>query len=203
MNKLFRACAILVLCTTFSCTSIMKVAYGIKKPKIETEESLLKKSQKFGFRTDNLATVNETDYLHILQKCGIPDAHIFDKQGRYIEYRATEESCNAGLFNYIPKLGIDTTHKYTDVTTLQAEIQRLRDLKGNALPPLPEADYYVFIYWAAFTGKLNKDHVKAWEDLAASNKKTKIAVVKVNLDIQDYWNPAFKNEIYSSMNNSK
>ncbi|SFC04090.1 hypothetical protein SAMN05421780_102364 [Flexibacter flexilis DSM 6793] len=200
MNKLFRACAAVLLCTTFSCTPIMKMAYGIKNPKIETDQSLLKKSKKFGFRTDNLATVNEADYLLVLQKNGIPDANIFDKEGRYIEYRATEESCNAGLFSYIPKLGTDTAHKYTNVTTLQAETQRLRDLKGNAFTSLPEADYYVFIYWAAFTGKLNKDHVKAWEELAASNKKTKIAVIKVNLDIQDYWTPAFKNEIYSSMN---
>jgi hypothetical protein len=57
------------------------------------------------------------------------------------------------------------------------------------------ADFYLLIYWNVWTGKLNKDHVKIWEDLARENKNCKIKVIKVNLDIQEYWEPKEK-EMY-------
>jgi len=173
----------------------MKVAYGIKEPKIENRESILKKSKKFGFKLDNIATVSPNDYVKLINSYGIPDAIIFDKKGNCIEYKENEQSCNAGLFDYVPKLGKDIVHKISENTNLQIEKQKLKDLNGEKYPELKEADYYLFIYWTVFTGKLNKDHVKVWEDLAYSNQNCKIEIIKVNLDIQEYWDEKTKNKI--------
>jgi hypothetical protein len=65
---------------------------------------------------------------------------------------------------------------------------RLKDLNGkNVEIDLSDANYHVFIYWAKFAGKLNKDHVKVWENQALENTKTKIKVYKVNMDFQEHW----------------
>jgi hypothetical protein len=93
------------------------------------------------------------------------------------------------LFGFIPNLRTDGKYNRTGKTTLATELQKLRTLKGQPLQNGVEgkADFYLLIYWTAYAGRLNKDHVKAWQDLAAQNTKARIKVLEVNLDIQQYW----------------
>lgn len=58
-----------------------------------------------------------------------------------------------------------------------------------------EADLYVFIYWTRWIGKLNKDHVKIWEQQALNNSKTNIQVFKINMNFQEYWGEENLNKI--------
>ncbi len=175
--------------------------YGIKKPKLENEESIKKKAIKFGLDTSNIVTVNSADFLKTIKMGGIPEGAIFDSKGEYIEYRETDTSCNAGLFEFIPNLNTFTTYKKTGKTTLDIELEKYRDLKGNPLVKsnLKPADFYVFLYWTVWIGKLNKDHVKIWEQLARNNTNAKIEIVKVNLDFQEYWNKSERDTIIKIM----
>jgi len=192
MKKIILLFSLLLLA---SCQPIMKAIYGIKKPDIENQESITKKALKFGLDTTNIVSVTSKDFPYVLKSTSIPNAAIYDSQGTYIEYRQTDTSCNAGLFDFIPKLNVSGTYNKPDSSSLAEEWIKFRDLKGNEMSLPNNADFYLLIYWNVWTGKLNKDHVKIWEDLARENKNSKIKVIKVNLDIQEYWEPKEK-EMY-------
>ena len=172
----------------------MKI-YGIKEPGIENQKTLTKIASKYKFDTSGIVTVNSKDFLHVLNGQSIPDGAIYDQNGKYIEYRESDTSCNAGLFQFIPLLNPKTTYNKPDSADLKTVLKKFRDLKGNVLSQPDPADFYLLIYWSAWTGKLNKDHVKAWEDLASSNKFCKIRVIKINLDIQEYWEQEERDKI--------
>lgn len=190
-----------MLCT--GCNAVMKKMYGIKNPDIEQEASILKKARKYGMRTDNIVTVNIDDFPAVLSHKAIPDCSIYDSKGKYIEYRQADTSCNAGLFGFIPALNLNTVYNQPDTITLQDEFKKYRDLKGNVVSLPRDADFYVLIYWTVWTGKLNKDHVKVWEDLAAQNQQAKVEVVKVNLDFQEYWDKSKRDKMLQSFQKSK
>ena len=185
--------------TLTSCKFIMMKIYGIKNPQIENEKAILKFAEKKQLHTDNIVTVNSSEFLTILKVKGIPEADIFDNRGQYIEYRQTDTSCNAGLFKFIPDLNRDGKYNKTGKTNLQAELNKFRDLKGNKIQPLPPADFYVLIYWSKWTGKLNKDHVKIWEDYSYANTNANIKVLKVDLDFQEHWNKSDRDEIINKL----
>ncbi len=189
------ALIISIVLFVYSCRPVMLAMYGVKKPDIENPHSIIAKAVKFTLDTSNIVTVNEFDYLSVMNGQGIPDAKIFDSSGRYIEYRRSETDCNAGLFEFIPALSNENNYISTDSILLSSILEKCRDLYGNKLKEKPEADFYVLIYWTVWTGKLNKDHVKIWETQAHENKKCKIAVIKVNLDLQQYWDENERNQI--------
>lgn len=178
-----------------SCQIIVKTIYGIKKPRIETKASIQRKAHHFGLDTSNLVSVIADKYLSVIAGKGIPDAAIYDAQGKYIEYRQTDTSCNAGLFDFIPNLRKEVNYVQPDSLSLPEMLTRFRDLDGNQLKPLETADFYILIYWNVWTGKLNKNHVKVWEQLARKNSNCHIHVLKVNVDVQSYWDPADQEQI--------
>lgn len=169
------------------CKPIMYTIYGIKKPAVESEKSIKDKAIKFSLDTSNIVTVSPDDFLYVIKGQGIPDGEIFDSNGHFINYRQINSDCNAGLFDFIPNLKTDTTYITNDSILLVEKIKKFRDFNGNMLEQIESADFYLFIYWTVWTGKLNKDHVKIWEDLANNNQNCNIRIIKVNLDMQDYW----------------
>jgi hypothetical protein len=195
--------SLLLVLAFASCQTIARKMYGIKDPGIESRKTIVKKARKYGLDTSNIVTVNSKDFLRTLKGKGIPDAAIYDKSGKYIEYRQTDTSCNAGLFGFIPALNLTDKYNQPDSANLDTQLKKFRDLAGNTLAPSEAADFYLLIYWTVWTGKLNKDHVKAWEDLAKNNKNCKIKVVKVNLDLQKYWDKDERDKITNAMSIKK
>lgn len=186
--------------TFVNCQTIVKKVYGIKEPDIENRANIVKKANKFNLDTTNIVTMNSKDFVSFLKGSGIPNAAIYDKNGKYIEYRMTETSCNAGLFQFIPALNLNDKYNQPDSAELYTELMKFRDLNGKALTPIEQADFYLLIYWTVWLGKLNKDHVKVWEDLAKNNKNANIKVIKVNLDFQEYWDKAETDRIIRAIN---
>jgi hypothetical protein len=78
-----------------------------------------------------------------------------------------------------------------------------RDLKGNKIKDVKPADFYLLIYWTVWSGKLNKDHVKIWEELAMKNQKCNVQVLKVNMDIQSSWDDMERERIIQAMSKKK
>jgi hypothetical protein len=187
----------------WSCQPIMMKFYGIKDPDIETEKSIFNKALKYELDTSNIVTISSSVFFDVLNGQAIPDASIFDRDGRYVEYRQTDSACNAGLFEFIPALNLLNKYNQPDSADLQSILINCRDLRGNSLAILESADFYVLIYWTVWTGRLNKDHVKIWEDLAKNNPNCKIKVIKLNLDMQDWWEPQDKDKIYNAMRRKK
>ena len=173
-----------------SCRSVMMGIYGIKNPDIEDSVSLVKYCEKKGINTNNLYTLGAEDNVKILNLIGgsIPDIMIFNSHGQLIPY-ADKNFCNAAAFSFIDSLNSkkdfreDTSISYSDLA------DKMRNLNGHLNAPQmnPETNYYIFIFWTRWTGRLNKTHVIPWENQALSNPNAKVEVYKVNMDMQQYW----------------
>ncbi len=185
------------------CKAIAMKMNGMTDPQLENAQTIREKAHAFGMDTTNIVTVHSKDFPNELKRSGIPDALIYDRNGNYIEYRATDTSCNAGLFQFIPDLKLNTTYNQPAAISLDELWKKYRDLNGNMLAAVEPADFYVLIYWTAWSGKLNKDHVKIWEDLAKANTNCSIKVIKVNLDLQDYWEEGDKKTLVEAMTGKK
>lgn len=174
-----------------SCTAVLKTAYGITNPKLENKETLNKYIASIDLKKENSLVVNDKkNYKEVMAdfQRSVPEAILFDREGNQLTYKEKNESCNAGLFATIPQLTANSTLEKTNGKNLKEFSSQLIDLNTKeAISNFPKADYYLFLNWAKFMGKLNKDHVKVWEDLAANNTNVKIAVYKVNMDFQDNW----------------
>ncbi len=182
----------MVLCLTAilgaGCTPAMKMIYGIRSPKVENHQSLTDYLRRKGLRTDNIYTVDADSYARMLEliDAGIPDVMVFDREGRFLPY-GEDSACNAGAFEFLRTL--DRTRQYTskEAPRLHEIATLLRDMHGRPVN-LPEgSDFYVVIFWARWAGRLNKDHVKVWEESALRNPAADVAVLKVNMDMQQYW----------------
>jgi hypothetical protein len=94
-----------------SCQYTLKTFYGIKKQKVETENSLKKYLKRKDINSDNIYTVNQNDLIQIAKQIGgVPDILIFDKNGKNIIYKE-EGQCNAYAFNFIEELSNEMTSK--------------------------------------------------------------------------------------------
>jgi hypothetical protein len=189
-----------------SCRLYLRMAFGVRNPDIEDHKSLVKKTAKFGLDTTNIVTVNASDFLKTMHHAGgIPEAAFFDSEGNYIEYRATDSSCNAGIFGFIPALDPSATYNKTSKTTMNAEWAKFRNLDGKALNDWkePGTDFYILIYYTVWTGKLNEDHVKVWEDMAKKNTRAHLKLIKVNLDFQQYWDKKERDAIIKKLKKKK
>ncbi|QOW10684.1 hypothetical protein Q73A0000_10010 [Kaistella flava (ex Peng et al. 2021)] len=182
--------SILVLTMFTNCQPIAKALTGISTPKEETTESILDFLEKAKMDTSNIFVVkDEKSYYPTLKlfSNSFPEALLFDKNGNELIYKETVQSCNAGLFATIPNLNTTSELK-------KGNLQIENVLNTYAVPLLKnnviletQCDYYLIINWGKFIGKLNRDHVKVWEDLAKANNKVKIKVIKLNIDLQKNW----------------
>ena len=198
---------VVVVVSVSGCTPVMKTLYGIKNPKIETRESILSYSSKIKMDTALVVTLDTAMYLNTFVRIGksVPEAELYDKRGTNITYRQKEQDCNAGLFGFLPELKKDSVYRRKDNFTLERQLASLRDLNGNKinLDTTGAPDYYLFLYWVRWMGRLNKDHVMEWEALAKSNKNVKIKVIKVNLDFQDWWSDPYEQKVLTAMGGKK
>ncbi len=172
-----------------SCSPIVRFMYGIKKPKIENEKSISNYAMKIDMSKGNIYSLSFEDYKKTLDLINkkVPEVWIFNKEGNFVPY-GEAWACNASAFDFIKNLS-DSVHYYSQNNPSFNSLPfRLKDLNGNNVEiDLSDANYHVFIFWAKFAGKLNKDHVKVWENQALENRKTKIKVYKVNMDFQEHW----------------
>ena len=179
-----------------SCQFALKTFYGIKKPKTETEKSLKKYLKRKDINSDNIYAVNYKDFIEIVKQIGgIPEILVFEKNGKLIKYKE-ETDCNASAFDFIKKLSIKDTLQYVDSLNIDDYLLKLKDFKGKSIEfkKQTETDFYLFIFWVRYSGRLNKDHVKIWEEQANNNKNSKIEVIKVNLDLQEWWGETLNNK---------
>lgn len=202
---MYKYLIILILCS--GCSTVAKKMYGIKDPEIENRASIISYAQSINIDTSHIITVDTAAYIKTLVRIqtSIPEAELFNRGGINISYKKKDQDCNAGLFSFIPNLRKDSAYNQKDAYSLAQHLKGLRGLNGETLDGLtdPSADYYLFIYWVKWIGKLNKDHVREWMSLAQSNPHVRIQVIPVNLDFQSWWPESFQQKVVKSMSKKK
>lgn len=171
------------------CTPILKIAYGIKDPKVESPETVQRQLRQWGLDTaiPNYHVMSLGHWKQLGKTFGtdMPEALFFDKNGRYVDYHLKAD-CNANVERFIDQLNPDTTLLPDPDTT-----RNLRQLLSHLQPPLPalnnNADYTAVFVWGRFGGKVMKDHLRPWITHAQNQQKVKLQFFLLNMDFQDYW----------------
>ena len=180
-----------------SCKSVLKMTYGIKKPKQENKESLMEYLSSKKLNSQNVLLIkSKKNYNSIFERFGgMPEAILFDSEGYELSFKEKGENCNALLSSMISNLNTKTNFKKSDKEDLLEFIELFTDLEDKEVQKITKSDFYPFINWAKFTGKLNKI-VKDWEQLAEDNNYVIIKVYKVNKEykIKSYFDILPNNE---------
>lgn len=179
--------------TFVSCTKILLKAYGVKNPDIENAASLQKYverknigiSEYWGFK-DTLGYIE-----YIRSRIGMPEARFFDKNLNLIRYKPDSVSCNAKVFSVLENPSIlkemvsDTSETINDYLK---NVINLSD-KSPAKFDANSYDFYVILYWARWSGRINKTKIRDWirKIETANHNGYKIKIIPINTDIQDFW----------------
>ncbi|HLA56460.1 MAG TPA: hypothetical protein VK623_10190 [Flavobacterium sp.] len=186
---------IILICLT-GCKSILKTAYGIKKPKLEDDISIRKYLLKNHIDTSNvyvfknLKAFTTASQMKILS---VPDALFFNKIGFMVPYKESTVSCNANVDKFISDLAVFSALQY-DETKKESDLLDL--IVGNT--QVENADVNVFITWTVYAGKLNKDKAFEWIKLlqSAKVKGIKVNYFLLNCDYQKNWNLTGQQQIF-------
>ncbi|MFP5470062.1 MAG: hypothetical protein ACLGGV_00560 [Bacteroidia bacterium] len=159
---------------------------GIKKPKSETKESILKYSIKIGLQANNVFVLNSLKSMSdVSKKTNIPAVRIYNSNKEFLGIISKDtNSCTGSAEDIIAQLNKETFYPVIDTLTLDAEL-KMFSLIGEQTNN-DEYDFYVTIYFAKWAGKLNKKIVE-WEKAAQNNPNAKIKVIKLNTDLQEEW----------------
>jgi len=199
------AMLLLLMC---SCTNVFTSLYGIKNPREQVKEDILKKGGKYHvdkevsfvlhdayLRKEYEALPKEScvsgpiyDLLQPLQ------VRIFDKAGQLIGFQS---NCHCGgfpnlawdrlgLFDTLPPREISNTWARVDTSFTFNEDYRNSFLPINAPVPdvdeFADVDYKIIVFWSIFMGRQSKRLIKKVQGYVDDYPDLKINVIYVNTD---------------------
>jgi len=180
----------IVLISTFclGCQTTVKTAYGIKKPRLETQASIKKYLVKNKVDTSHVYVLKDLSaFVTASSKnlLSIPDAVFFNKNGNLVRYKKETEDCNAKVDDFIAEIG-NFSALPEDPNIKMDEL--LGMLYGK--PISAKADVNVFITWTVYAGRLNKTKAFEWIKLMEKAKANGIKAnwYLLNCDYQKSWN---------------
>jgi len=186
------------------CGKILMMTYGVHQPRVESSHDILKAANRWGVDTSGLVVVARAEAWPRVYKSfdGLPEALVFDNTGRCLQYKAFDTmDCNAGVFSFVPALRKDSAYRAISRASLDTLKAYLVTLEGKPLSSVldPAADYYLFANWAAWAGRLNKDKVAAWQELARQNGFVRIQTIPVNIDFLERWDATARDTLIARL----
>lgn len=182
------ALILLFLCC-LSCTTIVKTAMGVKKPRLETKLSVKKylvendvyTSDVYVFRNlKAFALASEYQFL------SFPDAFFFNEKGELVHYPKTTENCNAQVGSFI-----DDLKGFSDWPSDQnVHMEAFTKLLDPDFNETQAAAISVFITFTTYSGKLNREKAFEWIALLEKAKQNNLSVkyYLVSADYMQSWN---------------
>ncbi len=185
MKPFYLPLVIIVMSAFVSCESVIKFAYGVKSPKVETSESIKRYLLKHKIDTTNVLYFNSVQSLAAAsQKSYVifPDVFFYNKAGKRVLYPKTASHCNASVDEFLSDLKnfhlLEETE--TDIT----------ELTSYLTPGVHElADINIFITWTTYSGRLNKTKAFDWVRLIEMAKSEGLSInyYMVSADIMQDW----------------
>jgi len=183
---------VFILALLCGCTPVIKLISGFHDPKPEDRQSLTEYLSRKKISADNVLVFADSSsyYQRLYEMKDFPDIRVFDRSGKRIYYKDTTISCTGSAYDFTKAICTFKNLKSSASKSLSAEAANLKTIDDAPvfIPENDEADYYVLIYWARFLGRLNKNHVRAWENNLKHAKSCRVRVYKVNMDWQKAWN---------------
>jgi hypothetical protein len=175
-----------------SCTKIYLVINGIKDPKVETKESIVKKCNHYNKSYSSLLCIpaDTASLRNLLKICkGFPRDIIFNRNGQLIIPEDTS-FCAGKAMTFALKLDTNGEYKVNPKTTL-SDIRKNVTVLGNKVSfEASDFDFTMVIFWANFLGVGNKNIFKIMEEMTAKSQ-LKLNFILVNMDIEKSWNMTF------------
>ncbi len=172
------------------CQPVVRIIYGVKNPdfyrvseimKFQTEIGL-EETPYFGFTAENWISVKDRGY---------PDLYVFDKKGRFIDFHDTlKPNCNGPAEQFLTELDSERTYNYSSKYTLDSFLALLEDTACNRarLIKLDSTNFYVFLTYASFMGKLvHRQKTLVWRDALVGNNKIKYQLYYLSEDLKSCW----------------
>ncbi len=186
-----RTFLLLMLLSISGCSPALKLYYGYHDPKPEDKESLTKYLNKKGINADNILVFKDSMSLFRRMKeiNDFPSIRVFNKGGILVYYKDTSILCNSPAYEFTDSICSRINLRTNASKTITSELKGLLSLENQKIDVKTDDqyDYYVFIYWCRFEGRLNKSHVKVWENNLQTVKGCRVKIYKVDLDLQKTW----------------
>jgi len=174
-----------------SCTPVAKLICGFRKPKQEDKESLTHYLNKKRIKADNILVFADSlsFYKRLRAVKDLPQVRVFNREGMLVYFKDSTESCNGPAYDFTKTICLFSNSKLSSSKTLSSETKNLLtiDRLPAAISSGNDVDYFVFIYWARFEGRFNKNHVRVWENNLTNVHGCKVSVYKIDMDWQKAW----------------
>ena len=174
------------------CKNILKTAYAIKDPALETWESTQSYLTKNNIGTDRTLIFKDfPSFVYASQNklLIIPNGIFFNSEGNFVPYNETPTTCNANVDNFI--MDLKNLDQDAEGTKSIGDLLKLTKTLEGETPSFEKGyDVYVFITWARYVGRLNKEKAFDWVDLLEKAKRNGVNVkyYLLNCDLQEAWN---------------
>jgi len=174
----------------FSCNAVLKASYGIKKPKIENFASINAYLEKQKINSSNILVFKDLKSFTKASKMNIltiPDALFFDENGNSVSYKKSASDCNAKISSFIEDLYNFSENKEVDSKNVNEFLSLIKSTSNLEIHQ--EKHINVYITWATYVGKLNKEKAFEWIKLLeeAKVKGININYYLLNCDFQEEW----------------
>lgn len=187
---LFTSSFFLMILLFSNCTKTILYGYGVRNPKIETQQSITSYLISNKLFSENSYALKDTAALNKYFLSGIrsPEIQFYDKNGFLMLYR-DDKKCNGQNDSLISFLDEMNVVKIDSSNNILEYITQLKTLDGKALNPedFKYHDYYLVLYWAKWAGKVNKIKMIDWEESIKNKKNVKIKAIKVTSDYMNFW----------------
>jgi len=183
-------CLASFLCS--GCTKIILAMYGYHSPREESIQSYKMYCAKLNLDSQNIIFLRDsTMFMKYYAKAdtqlkvlniGVPEIYVFDNKGILLKYKP-DSACNAPGFQFTERACEKLSELKKTNLKITDFLKYFTTSEGNNVNANPEQfDATVIISWAKFTGRLNKDHVKIWEDNLRRYSNCKLKIYKASLD---------------------
>jgi hypothetical protein len=173
------------------CVPVAKFIGGIHNPKLEDKASLTKYLHKKNIDADNILVFADTASFRkrFAEVPDIPQVKVYNKLGELVYYQDTAEACSGPAYEFTTAICMMKNLRTSAEKSMADEIKNLLTIDRNpvTITPNRDVDYFVFIYWAKFSGIFNKNHVRVWENNLKKVSGCKVSVYKIDMDWQKAW----------------
>jgi hypothetical protein len=198
MKRLFILSMVIGLFLNTSCkTTIMRFA-GLRKPKIESKESIIKFLTKLKEDTTDVYTIDTATFQKLRKEQFKPGMTKGFRPAQIRMYGKNSEplmqwaSCEGFLsdlkiFDSVPPKIINGLNISLN---LEDDLKQYFTLDGEPANIMVSErfDYYILIYFALYFPKLSKESFSQVDQYIADHPELKFKVFKINVDFQEFWN---------------